>query len=63
VQVLGVGVSLSVLRMVVESKVETVSLLRQRLKEENVSLKTDLETLLAKQYACSGQTERQVEKE
>jgi len=36
--------------MVVEAKLETTTLLRQRLKEENVGLKAEIESLLAQQY-------------
>lgn len=49
-QLIKLGHSLSLLKMVVDAKLETTTLLRQRLKEENVGLKAEIESLLAQQY-------------
>lgn len=50
IQVAGVREAVSLLRNVVDAKLETMTMIRQRLKEENVAIKSELETLSSKQY-------------
>lgn len=45
-----VGQSLALLKMVMDAKIETTNLIRQRLKEENASLRNEIDLLSQKQY-------------